>query len=48
MFLYIGVLFAAAAPIIMSKIFSQCDYSYCTDFPLLLDVEKCLQNCQII
>ena len=48
MFQYIGVLFAAAAPIIMSKIFSQCDCSYCTDFPLLLDVEKCLQNCQII
>ena len=48
MFQYIGVLFAAAAPIIMSRIFSQCDCTYCTDFPLLLDVEKCLQNCQII
>ena len=48
MFQYIGVLFAAAAPILMNKMFSQCDCSYCTDFPLLLDVEKCLQNCQII
>ena len=47
-FQYVGVLFAAAAPILMNKIFSQCDCSYCTDFPLLLDVEKCLQNCQII
>ena len=48
LFQYIGVLFAAAAPIIMNKIFSQCDCSYCTNFPLLLDVEKCMQNCQII
>ena len=48
LFQYIGVLFAAAAPILMNKLFSQCDCSYCTDFPLLLDVEKCLQNCQII
>ena len=48
MFQYIGVLFAAAAPILMNNMFSQCDCSYCTDFPLLLDVEKCLQNCQII
>ena len=47
-FQYIGVLFAAAAPILMNKLFSQCDCSYCTNFPLLLDVEKCLQNCQII
>ena len=47
-FQYVGVLFAAAAPILMNKLFSQCDCSYCTDFPLLLDVEKCLQNCQII
>ena len=47
-FQYIGVLFAAAAPILMNKLYSQCDCSYCTDFPLLLDVEKCLQNCQII
>ena len=48
MFQYIGVLFAAAAPIMMNKLFSQCNCSYCTDFPLLLEVEKCLQNCQII
>ena len=47
-FQYVGVLFAAAAPILMNKIFSQCDCSYCINFPLLLDVEKCLQNCQII
>ena len=47
-FQYIGVLFAAAAPILMNELFSQCDCSYCTNFPLLLDVEKCLQNCQII
>ena len=48
LFQYIGVLFAADAPIIMNKVFSQCDCSYCTNFLLLLDVEKCLQNCQII
>ena len=48
LFQYIGVLFAAASPIIMNKIFSQCDCSYCRNFPLLLDVEKCMQNCQII
>ena len=48
LFQYIGVLFAAASPIIMNKIFSQCDCSYCRNFPLLLDVEKCIQNCQII
>ena len=48
LFQYIGVLFAAAAPIILNEMFSQCDCSYCVNFPLLLDSEKCLQNCQII
>ena len=48
LFQYIGVLFAAAAPIMMNKLFSQCDCSYCQNFPLLLDEQTCLQNCQIL
>ena len=47
-FQYIGVLFAAAAPILMNKIFTECDCSYCANFPLLLDEEKCIESCQIL
>ena len=47
-FQYIGVLFAAAAPILINKTFADCDCSYCTNFPLALDVEKCIESCNLI
>ncbi len=47
-FQYIGVLFAAAAPILINKLFTDCDCSYCINFPLELDVEKCIDNCNLI
>ena len=48
MFQYIGVLFAAAAPILINKFFAECDCSYCINFPLQLDVEKCVESCNLI
>ena len=48
LFQYIGVLFAGAAPMLINKLFSQCDCSYCSNFPLLLDAQKCMQSCQIL
>ena len=47
-FQYIGVLFAAAAPILINKFFTECDCSYCINFPLQLDVEKCVESCNLI
>ena len=47
-FQYTGVLFAAGAPIIMNKFFSECDCSYCINFPLQLDIEKCVESCNLI
>ena len=47
-FQYIGVLFAAAAPILINKLFTDCDCSYCINYPLELDVEKCIENCNLI
>ena len=47
-FQYIGVLFAAAAPILINKFFTECDCSYCVNFPLKLDVEKCIESCNLI
>ena len=47
-FQYIGVLFAAAAPILINKFFTECDCSYCVNFPLQLDVEKCVESCNLI
>ena len=47
-FQYIGVLFAAAAPILINKFFAECDCSYCANFPLQLDVEKCVESCNLI
>ena len=47
-FQYIGVLFAAAAPILINKTFADCDCSYCTNFPLALDIEKCIESCNLI
>ena len=47
-FQYIGVLFAAAAPILINKLFTDCDCSYCVNLPLELDVEKCIENCNLI
>ena len=47
-FQYIGVLFAAAAPILINKLFTECDCSYCINFPLELDVEKCIESCHLI
>ena len=47
-FQYIGVLFAAASPILINKLFSDCDCSYCVNFPLQLDVEKCIESCNLI
>ena len=47
-FQYIGVLFAAAAPILINKFFTDCDCSYCVNFPLQLDVEKCIESCNLI
>ena len=48
LFQYIGVLFAAAAPILTNKLFSYCDCSYCENFPLKVDIEKCIDNCMVI
>ena len=47
-FQYIGVLFAAAAPILINKLFTDCDCSYCVNFPLKLDVDKCIESCNLI
>ena len=47
-FQYVGVLFAAAAPILINKFFTECDCSYCINFPLQLDVEKCVESCNLI
>ena len=47
-FQYVGVLFAAAAPILMNKFFAECDCSYCVNFPLKLDVDKCIESCNLI
>ena len=47
-FQYVGVLFAAAAPILINKLFADCDCSYCINYPLQLDVEKCIENCNLI
>ena len=47
-FQYIGVLFAAASPIIINKLFTECDCSYCINYPLQLDVEKCIESCNLI
>ena len=47
-FQYIGVLFAAVAPILINKLFTDCDCSYCINFPLELDVEKCIESCNLI
>ena len=47
-FQYVGVLFAAAAPILINKCFNDCDCSYCINFPLQLDVEKCVESCNLI
>ncbi len=47
-FQYIGVLFAAAAPILINKLFTDCDCSYCIEFPLKIDVDKCIENCNLI
>ena len=47
-FQYVGVLFAAAAPILINKFFYECDCSYCVNFPLQLDIEKCIESCNLI
>ena len=47
-FQYIGVLFAAAAPILINKLFTTCDCSYCINYPLKLDVDKCIEDCHLI
>ena len=47
-FQYVGVLFAAAAPILINKFFNECDCSYCVNFPLQLDIEKCIESCNLI
>ena len=47
-FQYIGVLFAAGAPILINKLFADCDCSYCINYPLELDVEKCIESCNLI
>ena len=47
-FQYIGVLFAGAAPILINKLFTDCDCSYCIELPLKIDVDKCIDNCNII
>ena len=47
-FQFIGVLFAAASPILINKFFNACDCSYCVNFPLKLDVDKCIESCNLI
>ena len=47
-FQYIGVLFAAAAPVLLNRLFDQCDCSICINNPLITDVEKCIRNCKIM
>ena len=47
-FQYIGVLFAAAAPVVLNRLFYSCDCSFCYENPLITDIEKCLLNCQIM
>lgn len=47
-FQYIGVLFAAAAPVLLNRLFDQCDCSICINNPLIMDVEKCIRNCKIM
>ena len=48
LFQYIGVLFAGAAPILINKLFTDCDCSYCINLPLKLDVDICIDNCILI
>ena len=47
-FQYIGVLFAAAAPILINKLFADCDCSYCINFTIEIDVEECIETCKLI
>ena len=47
-FQYVGVLFAASAPIIINKLFTECNCSYCLQLPLKLDVDKCIESCNLI
>lgn len=47
-FQYIGVLFASVAPIVLNRIFYECDCSICYNNPLIIDIGKCINKCEII
>ena len=47
-FQYIGVLFAAAAPVLLNRLFDTCDCNLCNTNPLITDIEKCIRNCKIM
>ena len=47
-FQYIGVLFAAAAPVLLNRLYDTCDCSVCNTNPLITDIEKCIRNCKIM
>lgn len=47
LFQYIGVLFASAAPVILNKMYSECDCSFCYNNPAITRIEECLKQCKV-
>jgi Na+/melibiose symporter-like transporter len=47
LFQYIGVLFASAAPVLINRLFPECDCSFCDNNPLVTNLEECVKQCKI-
>jgi Na+/melibiose symporter-like transporter len=44
---YVGVLFAAAAPVLLNKFSPECDCSFCFNNTMVLDADHCVKQCKI-